>query len=104
MDAKDNERNERRGEPLLIVMATGIVGVTALISALALVGGWWFLAATMATLLACAGGVVAMILRLLAQTGDPAPAPAIAHSPVAVRRADSARTRPAPGTAAYGAA
>ncbi len=93
MDARNEERGESRAELLLIVMAAGIVGVSALVGALALVDEWWFLAATMIALLACAGGVVAMILRLLAQTGDPVRENQIAQPAVAAQPADVARPR-----------
>lgn len=93
MQAKADSGTERRAESLLVAMAWGIVAVIALVGALALVGEWRLLAATMATLLTCAGGVVAMILALLAQTGDALPPrpPAKRHS--AVRPADGARPR-----------
>lgn len=106
MIAGHDERGERRAEPLLLTMATGIVGITALVAALALVDAWWFLAATVAALLGCAGGVVALILRLLAQTGDPVPVRQIAPSHVAAEATGipRARSRTAPATPAFGGA
>ncbi|CAA9481120.1 MAG: hypothetical protein AVDCRST_MAG69-780, partial [uncultured Solirubrobacteraceae bacterium] len=104
MGARRQDRGERRAESLLVVMAAGIVGVTGVIAVLALVGEWWFLAMTMATLLACAGGVVAMILRLLAQAGDPVPVRQAATSSIAARPTEAAppRSRSVTSTPALG--
>ena len=93
MEVSTSNRGERRAEWLLIVMAAGIVGITGVVSALALIGEWWFLAATMATLLACAVGVVLMILRLLAETGDPVRGGRTAEALDASGAGDSGRTR-----------
>ena len=107
MDANTSNRSERRGEWLLIVMAAGIVGITALVCALAMVGEWWFLALTMGTLLCCAGVVVSMILRLLAQAGDTVAQARTAPVRSEAVRGDAARSRgrrPAGTTPALGGA
>jgi hypothetical protein len=99
MDANGIDRSERRAEPLLLVMSAGIVGITGVIAAMALIGEWWFLAATMATLLASAGGVVAMILRLLAQASDTVPARRTARRPLATEPTEAATGRRPAATA-----
>ncbi len=107
MEANTSNRGERRAEWLLIAMAAGIVGITALVWALAVVGEWWFLAVTMATLLGCAGGVVSLILRLLERPGDAVPVARTAPSPSGAGRSDAARPRgrrPAATTPALGGA
>ena len=69
--AGPNEREELRGERLLLLFPTGTFIVTALIILTADVGHLWVLAPVMALDLATAAAILRVVARLTADDGDP---------------------------------
>ena len=95
----DRRQVETRGEPLLGLMAAGVVVLTGLISTIDVFGTWWALGAVFATLLATVVVVVIAIGRYLGDLGDgdgaaTAPDERLAAATPAVRETSLPTPRP----------